>query len=117
MRGRFRSISRSITTTIHLARWPDIHIGSLTLNLSPTKHVYFMLLAALLVFLMMWIAGRQLQKTRATGQHPRGFSGAVEAAVLWVRNEIAMPTSRMASGSPRSSWRSSSSCSSATCWA
>lgn len=78
-------------TTIHLARWPDIHIGSLTLNLSPTKHVYFMLLAALMVFLMMWIAGRQLQKTRSTGKHPRGFSGAVEAAVLWVRDEIAMP--------------------------
>jgi F-type H+-transporting ATPase subunit a len=77
--------------TIHLARWPDVHIGSLTLNFSPTKHVYFMLIAALMVFLMMWIAGRQLQKTRATGQHPRGFSGAVEAAVLWVRNEIALP--------------------------
>jgi F-type H+-transporting ATPase subunit a len=75
---------------INLPRWPDIHLGSLTLNLSPTKHVYFMVLAALLVFLMMWIAGRQLGKTRETGQHPRGFSGAVEAAVLWVRNEIAL---------------------------
>ncbi len=78
-------------TTIHLPRWPDVHIGSVTLNFSPTKHVYFMLLAAILVFLMMWIAGRQLQKTRQTGQHPRGFSGAVEAAVLWVRNEIVLP--------------------------
>jgi F-type H+-transporting ATPase subunit a len=77
--------------TIHLARWPDVHIGSMTLNFSPTKHVYFMLLAALLVFLMMWIAGRQLQKTRQTGQHPRGFGGAVEAAVLWVRNEVVLP--------------------------
>ncbi len=76
---------------IQLHRFPDIHIGSLTLNLSPTKHVYFMLLAATLVFLMMWIAGRQLQKQRNTGQHPRGFSGAVEAAVLWVRNEVALP--------------------------
>ena len=76
---------------IHLHRFPDLHIGSLTLNLSPTKHVYFMLLAATLVFLMMWIAGRQLQKQRSTGQHPRGFSGAVEAAVLWVRNEVALP--------------------------
>ena len=76
--------------TIQLARWPDVHIGSLTLNFSPTKHVYFMLLAAGLVFLVMWVAGRQLQQTRKTGQHPRGFSGAVEAAVLWVRNEIAL---------------------------
>ncbi len=75
---------------IVLPRWPDVHILGLTVNLSPTKHVVFMLIAALLVFLMMWIAGRQLQKTRLTGQHPRGFSGAVEAAVLWVRDEVAL---------------------------
>ena len=42
---------------IHLHRFPDIHIGSLTLNLSPTKHVYFMLLAATLVFLIAAPAG------------------------------------------------------------
>ena len=85
---RVRLLSRSRILAAGLAVYC---LGSLTLNLSPTKHVYFMLLAAAMVFLMMWIAGRQLQKTRATGQHPRGFSGAVEAAVLWVRNEIALP--------------------------
>lgn len=78
-------------TVIQLPRWPDVHIGSLTLNFSPTKHVYFMLLAALLVFLVMYIGGRQLDKQRKAGSHPRGFGGAVEAAVLWVRDEIAMP--------------------------
>src|SRR5690606_32263386 len=38
-------------TTIHLPRFADIHIGGLTLNLSPTKHVVFMVIAAVLVFL------------------------------------------------------------------
>ena len=35
--------------TIHLPRWPDVHIGSWTVNLSPTKHVEMLLLAAVLV--------------------------------------------------------------------
>jgi F-type H+-transporting ATPase subunit a len=75
----------------HLPRWPDIHVGPLTLNLSPTKHVVFMVLAATLVFLAMWVAARSLKKTRVTGKAPKGFAGVVEAAVLWVRNEIVLP--------------------------
>ena len=75
----------------HLPRWPDIHIFGLTLNLSPTKHVIFMLFAAGLVFAMMWVAARSLKKSQASGRPPKGFAGAVEAAVLWVRNEIVLP--------------------------
>ena len=75
----------------HLPRWPDIHIGSLTINLSPTKHVVFMVLAATLVFLLMWIGARSLKKTHAAGKAPKGFAGVVEASVLWVRNEIVLP--------------------------
>jgi len=76
--------------TIHLPRWHDIHIGSLAVNLSPTKHVYFLVLAALLVFLTMYIAGRLMKKQRAHESTPRGFAGAVEAMVLFVRNDIAI---------------------------
>ena len=75
----------------HLPRWPDIHIFGLTLNLSPTKHVIFMLFAAGLVFAMMWLAARSLKKSQASGRPPKGFAGAVEASVLWVRNEIVLP--------------------------
>lgn len=32
--------------TIHLPRWADVHIGGMTLNLSPTKHVVYMLIVA-----------------------------------------------------------------------
>lgn len=76
--------------SIHLPRWHDIHIGSLAVNLSPTKHVYFLFLAAILVFLTMYIAGRQMKKQRAHEATPRGFAGAVEAVVLFVRNDIAV---------------------------
>jgi F-type H+-transporting ATPase subunit a len=76
--------------SIHLPRWHDIHIGSFALNLSPTKHVYFMVLAAVLVFLTMYVAGRMMKKQRAHEATPKGFAGAVEAMVLFVRNDIAI---------------------------
>lgn len=76
--------------TLEWHRWPDVHLGSLTLNLTPTKHVIFMVIAAVLVFLTMWIAGRKLEKQRATENAPTGFANAIEAMVLFVRNDIAI---------------------------
>jgi F-type H+-transporting ATPase subunit a len=72
----------------HLPRWPDMHIGSFTVNLSPTKHVVFMFLTAGLVFLTMWLAGRQLAKQQAGKQAPKGYAAAMEGLVLWVRDDI-----------------------------
>ena len=74
---------------IHLPRWPDVHIFGLTLNLSPTKHVVFMVLAAAFVFGMMWFAARSLRKTQAQGKAPKGFAGP-GSAQTWttsLRNE------------------------------
>jgi F-type H+-transporting ATPase subunit a len=71
-------------------RWPDLHIGSLTLNLTPTKHVIFMVLAAALVFLTMWWGARAVERRHREGKAPRGFGGVVEAMVLFVRNDIAI---------------------------
>lgn len=75
---------------IDLPRWPDIHILGMTINLSPTKHVVFLFIAAALVFLTMWYTGHQLKKQRAGEQAPRGFAAAMEAMVLWVRDDIAI---------------------------
>jgi F-type H+-transporting ATPase subunit a len=71
-------------------RWPDIHLGSLTLNVTPTRHVVFMFIAAILVFLTMRVAGQKLQKQRASENAPKGFANAIEAMVLFVRNDIAI---------------------------
>ena len=71
-------------------RWPDTHLGPLSVNLTPTKHVVFLFIAATLVFLTMWTAGRKLEKQRAGTKAPTGFANAVEAMVLFVRNEIAI---------------------------
>jgi len=75
---------------INLPRVAPIHLGPLTLDISPTKHVVFMLIAALLVFVVMRTAGNALEKRRATGKAPTGFGGVIEAAVMWVRNDIAI---------------------------
>jgi F-type H+-transporting ATPase subunit a len=71
-------------------KWPDLHFGSLTVNLTPTKHVVFLVIAALLVFLTMKAAGRALAKQRAGQAAPKGFAAAIEGLVLWVRNDIAI---------------------------
>ncbi len=67
---------------------PDIHVGSLTFNLTPTKHLVFLVLASALVFLTMWIGGRQLERQRAGERAPSGFANGVEAMVLFVRSDI-----------------------------
>lgn len=69
---------------------PDIHIGSFAFNLTPTKHVVFLFIAAGFVFLTMWWTGRRLEKERAGERAPSGFANAMEAMVLFVRNDIAI---------------------------
>lgn len=76
--------------TISWHKWPDLHLGGLTLNLTPTKHVVFMILAAALVLVVMAITKRGLIKQRAHQKAPTGFAGFIEQTVLWVRDDIAI---------------------------
>ncbi|PYO42569.1 MAG: ATP synthase F0 subunit A [Gemmatimonadetes bacterium] len=57
-------------------------------DLSPTKHVVFMVLAAVLVFLTVWYAGRQVQRRQQEGKAPGGFGAAIEAIVLFIRDDV-----------------------------
>jgi F-type H+-transporting ATPase subunit a len=76
--------------SIHWNRWPDVHLGPLTVNFTPTKHVVFLVVAAVLVFLTMRIAGKSLERQRAHERAPKGFANAIEAMVLFVRNDMAI---------------------------
>ena len=76
--------------TIHLPQWAPVHIGGMAIDLSPTKHVVFMLLAAFLVWLTMWLTGRSLEKQRAAGHPPRGLASLFESLVVFVRNDVAV---------------------------
>ena len=71
--------------------WGPVHVGSKEINLSPTKHVVFMLLSALVAIVILVgsaIAQRRHQKEAG---HTKGFAGGIEAMVLYLRNEVVLP--------------------------
>ena len=59
-------------------------------NISPTKHVVFMIIAALLVLATMVAAGVSLDRRRHAGKAPGGFGALIEAVVLFIRNDVAI---------------------------
>src|SRR5690606_30558111 len=72
-----------------LPQWDPIHIGPLTVDLSPTKHVVFMLLAATLVsVIMIWTARRTARQDAARA--PKGLANMIEAFVIYLRDEVAL---------------------------
>lgn len=77
-------------SVLHLPRWAPVHIGPYAIDLSPTKHVVFMAIAALLVWATMFFTGRALERQRKAGHPPRGIASMFEAMVLFVRDDIAV---------------------------
>jgi F-type H+-transporting ATPase subunit a len=61
------------------------------LDLSPTKHLVFLLLSAVIVTLILTLSARTVARAQAGGKPPTGFAGAMEAMVLWVRQEVVLP--------------------------
>jgi F-type H+-transporting ATPase subunit a len=64
-----------------------IHVGGLTLDLSPTRQLIFIFLSALLCIALFVPVARALVRNGA-GSAPRGFVNAAEALVVYFRNEI-----------------------------
>ena len=76
---------------VHLPQFPPIHIGGTTIDLSPTKHLVFMLVAAILVGLVFILSARAVARAQASGKPSKGFAGAMEATALYVRQEVILP--------------------------
>jgi len=60
------------------------------MDISPTRHVVFMMIAAVAIFFTVWYAGRQTLRRHREGKAPRGFGSAIEAITLFVRDDIAI---------------------------
>ena len=60
------------------------------IDVSPTKHVVFMALAATLVFVTLWYGAYAINKRHRDGKAPKGFGAAIEALVMFVRNDVAI---------------------------
>ena len=69
----------------------DPHGRPRYIDLSPTKHLVFMLLAAGIVTLLLLLSARTTGRAQANGRPPKGFGGAMEAMVLWIRQEVVLP--------------------------
>ena len=76
---------------VHLPQWEPIHVGGLTIDLSPTKHLVYMLLAALIVAITFIFSARAVARAQAQGKPAKGFAGAMEATALYIRQEVILP--------------------------
>ena len=74
-----------------LPRWDPIHIGGFALDISPTRHVVMLWVAAALCIITTLLALRAHNKRTSTGKAPSGFGNGLEALVLYLRNEVVLP--------------------------
>ena len=76
---------------VELPHWAPIHLGPVTLDLSPTKHVVMLLIAAALCLVTLLLAARAHKRQHAEKGKPRGFANGIEALVLYIRQEVVLP--------------------------
>lgn len=74
-----------------LPRWNPIHIGNFAVDISPTRHVVMLWVAALLCLLFTLLALRGHNRTAREGKAPSGAGNGFEAIILYLRNEIILP--------------------------
>ena len=75
---------------VTLPTWP-VTIAGKTFDLGPTKHIVYLLLAAVLAaVLLVGTARAHKRHTHEVGR-PRGFAAGIEGVILYLRNEVYMP--------------------------
>jgi F-type H+-transporting ATPase subunit a len=73
---------------IELPQWAPVHIGSVAIDLSPTKHVVMLAIASALCALVLIFAARSHRRHTEQKGAPKGFATGIEATVLYVRDEV-----------------------------
>lgn len=76
---------------VALPHWKPIVIGGVTFDMSPSKHVVFLLIGSTLLFLVMFFVARAHRRAATSGDAPKGFANAIEAMILYIRNEVILP--------------------------
>lgn len=69
---------------------PPVSIGGIEIDLSPTKHLFFLVLASLLTILTIGLAARSAGRTNAGREAPRGILNFFEAFYVYLRDDVAM---------------------------
>jgi len=89
--GNAHELELPFVGVVHLPQWEPIHVGGLSIDLSPTKHFVFMLLAAVIVALTFVLSARAVARAQARGRPAKGFAGTMEALALYIRQEVVLP--------------------------
>ncbi len=76
-----------ILGTVQLPRWAPLHLGGLTIDLSPTKHVFFLCVAAVIV-MVVFLAMARIVARKGADEAPKGLANALEAMILYFRDEV-----------------------------
>ena len=76
--------------TIHLPEWEPIRVGSLEIDMSPSKHTVFLWIATLLTLLTVWTAASRFSRAGQSEEAPRGFLNFFETFYVYLRDEVAM---------------------------
>lgn len=72
---------------VELPQFQPIHIGDWVLDLSISKHVFFLLVAAIIVSILAISAARKNRKSIV----PSGIGNLLELFVVFIRDEVALP--------------------------
>jgi len=84
-------LNKGFVCEYELPHWQPIHIGNFVLDISPTRHVVMLWIAALLCLVVTLLALRAHKQRTETGRAPRGLGNALEAVLLYLRNEVILP--------------------------
>ena len=75
---------------VTLPTW-NVTVGSHVIDMGPTKHVVFLALAGFLCILMLLTVARSHGLASREIGRPKGFPAALEAVILYLRNEVYIP--------------------------
>jgi F-type H+-transporting ATPase subunit a len=80
----------SIVVSLDNLKIPPVEIGGVKIDLSPTKHVIFLLIGSLLTILTVGLAARRAARTDANREAPGGVLNLFEAFYVYLRDDVAM---------------------------
>jgi F-type H+-transporting ATPase subunit a len=72
---------------LYLPKFPPVHIGGLTIDLSITKSLFMMFISSIILFVVLLRAASINKKN----QVPRGIGNFIEVIVVFIRDEVVIP--------------------------
>jgi len=83
----FRILGRGFTWDLDKLQIDPVQLGPLTIDFSPTKHIVFLFVAAILCLMVFIPIGRAM-RDKYTTRAPTGFANAIEATIIYFRDEV-----------------------------